>query len=463
MGESHRRTAPNGSIVPSETGHAQPDHPRPGLRKVISTMQLWAIAVGMVISGEYFGWNYGWAVAGTIGFLIATLLVTVLYLTFIFSYTELTAAIPDAGGPFAYALRAFGPTGGFLAGFATLVDFLMAPPAIAAALGAYAHFLNPSLSVLGVAVASYVVFISINILGIKESANFSVIVTVLSVVELLIFMAMVAPSYKTENVLAHNESFGIGGFFAALPFAIWFYLAIEGVAMVAEEVREPKKTIPRGYLLSIGTLVVLAIGTMLLCAGAGDWRQLSRIDYPLPETLVMVFGRESSWAGLFAGLGLFGLIASFHANTLGYSRQLFALARAGYLPAFLAAVNPRFQTPHWSLIVGGLVGLAALFSGTTGEIITLSVIGALVMYIISLLSLLRLRRTEPNLLRPYLTPLYPVVPVIALTLSIICLLAIIYYNQLLSGIFCGLLGVSWIMYRKFVPRYTEQATTSTAD
>ena len=422
----------------------------PPLRKVITTTQLWAIAVGMVISGEYFGWNYGWAVAGTIGFLVATLVVTVLYLTFIFSYTELTTAIPDAGGPFAYAFRAFGPTGGFVAGFATLVDFLMAPPAIAAALGAYAHFLNPALPVLGVAVASYFVFIGVNILGVRESANFAVVVTVLSVVELLVFMALVAPAYKTENVLAHNETFGVGGVFAALPFAIWFYLAIEGVAMVAEEVKDPARTVPRGYLLSIGTLVVLALGTMLLCAGAGDWRLLSQLDYPLPETLAVALGRQNAWARIFAGLGLFGLIASFHANTLGYSRQLFALARAGYLPRFLADVNGRFRTPHWSLIVGGLIGLAALFSGTTGEIITLSVLGALVMYIISLLSLFRLRRTEPQLHRPFRTPFYPLVPVIALVLSVVCLVATGWYNPGLTALFAILFAGSWVLFRWLV-------------
>ena len=428
--------------------------PAPLLRKVISTTQLWAIAVGMVISGEYFGWNYGWAVAGTIGFLIATIIVTVLYLTFIFSYTELTTAIPDAGGPFAYALRAFGPTGGFVAGFATLVDFLMAPPAIAAALGAYAHFLNPALPVLGVAVASYFVFIGVNILGVRESANLSVVVTVLSVVELLVFMALVAPAYETTNVLAHNEDFGVGGVFAALPFAIWFYLAIEGVAMMAEEVKNPAKTIPRGYLLSIGTLVALALGTMILTAGAGDWRQLSTIDYPLPETLAMVLGRQNSWAKLFAGLGLFGLIASFHANTLGYSRQLFALARAGYLPRFLSSVNGRFRTPHWALISGGLIGLAALFSGTTDQIIILSVVGALVMYISSLLSLFRLRRTEPALHRPFRTPGYPAVPLIALFLSVVCLLAIFWFSPGLSLLFMGLMAGSYGLFRWLVrPRF----------
>uniref|UniRef100_UPI003751108B amino acid permease n=1 Tax=Emticicia sp. TaxID=1930953 RepID=UPI003751108B len=150
-----------------------PDGSKIGLKKVLGTTQLWAIAVGMVISGEYFGWNYGWAAAGTVGFLISVLLVTVLYLTFIFSYTELTTSIPDAGGPFAYAFRAIGPVGGFIAGFATLVDFVLAPPAIAMALGSYTNFLNPDIPILTTAIVSYIVFIAINVFGMKQSANFS--------------------------------------------------------------------------------------------------------------------------------------------------------------------------------------------------------------------------------------------------------------------------------------------------
>lgn len=435
-----------------------PDETQTGLKKVINTAQLWGIAVGLVISGEYFGWNYGWAVAGTTGFLIATGLVTVLYITFIFSYTELTTAIPDAGGPFAYAHRAFGTTGGLIAGFATLVDFLMAPPAIAAALGAYAHFLNPALPVLGVASGAYVVFILINLLGIRESANFSLLVTILSVGELLVFIALVAPAYETKNLLAHNESFGPGGVFAALPFAIWFYLAIEGVAMVAEEVKDPRRTIPRGYLLSIGTLVVLAIGTMLVCAGVGDWRTLSKLDYPLPETLALVLGRGSIWSKAFASLGLFGLIASFHCNVIGYSRQVYALSRSGYLPAFLSNLNRRFSTPHWALIAGGVVGYIALFSGTTSNIIILSALGAIVMYITSLLSLFKLRQAAPTLDRPFRVPLYPYVPLLALVLSIVCLVAIIYYNPALTLLFTGLLVLSLALFYWLKPTIQKPAS-----
>lgn len=423
-----------------------PSHSSTTLQKVITTPQLWAIAVGMVISGVYFGWNYGWAVAGTLGFLVATLIVTVFYLTFIFSYTELTAAIPEAGGAFSYAFRSFGPVMGFIAGFATLVDFVMAPPAIAFALGSYAHFLHPELSVMGGAVSTYVVFIAINLFGMRESANFSLIITLLSVVELIVFMGLVFPYYKTENFVAYNPPITAGGVFEALPFAIWFYVAIEGVAMVAEEVKDPKRTIAKGYILSIVTLVVLALGTMILSGGATDWRTLSDMDYPLPETLSVTLGKTSAWTRLFASLGLFGLIASFHCNTIGYSRQIYALAREGYLPRQLATLNQRFRTPHWALLAGGAVGLIALFAGKTDDIIVFSVLGAMVMYLTSLASLFRLRQTEPHLERPFKTPFYPWVPLLSLGLAVLCLVAIVYFNLTLSLLFLGLLSVTLVLF-----------------
>ena len=411
-----------------------PDGSKIGLKKVLGTTQLWAIAVGMVISGEYFGWNYGWAAAGTVGFLISVLLVTVLYLTFIFSYTELTTSIPDAGGPFAYAFRAIGPVGGFIAGFATLVDFVLAPPAIAMALGSYTNFLNPDIPILTTAIVSYIVFIAINVFGMKQSANFSLIVTALSVIEILVFMALIFPAFESKNFIA-NSHVTASGIFAGIPFAIWFFVAIEGVAMVAEEVKNPNETIPKGYISAIFTLVVLSIGVMILSGGVGDWRLLSEIDHPLPETLAMALGKGNTWSKIFTSLGLFGLIASFHGNTIGYSRQIYALARSGYLPDFLAKVNQRYQTPHWALIIGGMVGFVAIFTGKTDQIIIMSVLGAIVMYVVSMISLFILRRTEPKLLRPYKTPFYPVFPFIALILSVICMIAIIYYNPFLSAIF----------------------------
>lgn len=424
------------------------------LKRVLGPLQLWSIAVGMVISGEYFGWNYGWEASGTVGFLIAVLLVTVLYVTFIFSYTELTTSIPDAGGPFAYAFRAMGPIGGFIAGFATLVDFVLAPPAIAMALGSYTHFLNPEIPILTTAILAYAVFITINLFGIRESANFSLVVTILSVIEILVFMLLIIPSFKTENFIANSEV-TISGVFAGLPFAVWFFVAIEGVAMVAEEVKNPQKTIPIGYISAILTLVFLAIGIMVLSGGVGDWRLLSSIDHPLPETLSMALGKGNAWAKIFTSLGLFGLIASFHGNTIGYSRQIYALARGGYLPNFLSEINTRYRTPHWALIVGGLVGFVAIFSGTTDKIIIMSVLGAIVMYITSMISLLILRKKEPKLERPYNAPFYPYFPIIALALSVVCMGAIIYYNLFLSLIFFAATFICLAVFMLFGIRFVK--------
>lgn len=409
------------------------------LKKVLKPIHLWALAVGLVISGEYFGWNYGWGVAGTMGFLIATALITVMYITFIFSFTELSTAIPHAGGPFAYAYAALGPAGGVIAGYATLIEFVFAPPAIAFALGSYVNFLYTDIPVLYTAVGCYFVFTLINMLGVKESAIFNLVVTILAVVELLIFLGIVAPEFKVENFMHNNMPYGTAGIFAAIPFAIWFYLGIEGVAMVAEEVKDPQRNIPKGYLMGIGTLVFLALAVMIFSGGVGNWEQLSDIDYPLPEAISIVLGKDSGMTKIFASIGLFGLIASFHGLIIGYSRQIFALSRSGLLPAVLSKVNKRFHTPHWALIAGAVVGLISLFTGTTDKVIIVSAFGAVVMYGISMISLLKLRRS-PDFKPSFKTPLYPWFPLTALILSVVSLIAIIYYNAILSIVFiAGLL------------------------
>jgi ethanolamine permease len=169
------------------------------LKQTLGTWQLWGIAVGLVISGEYFGWSYGWANAGTLGFLVTSLLIAGMYTTFIFSFTELTCSIPHAGGPFAYARAAFGPIGGYFAGAATLVEFVFAPPAIALAIGAYLNVQFPSLAPKHAALGAYLVFMVLNIVGVQVAATFELCVTLLAIFELLVFMAVVAPGFRLAN------------------------------------------------------------------------------------------------------------------------------------------------------------------------------------------------------------------------------------------------------------------------
>ncbi len=127
----------------------------------------------------------------------------------------------------------------------------------------------------------------------------------------------------------------------------------------------------------------------------------------------MIVCSNSGWLHMLVWLGLFGLVASFHGIIMCYSRQIFSLGRAGYLPASLARVHPRFRTPHRAILAGGVVGIAAIFSDSfvtigglplTANIVTMSVFGAIVMYITSMAALFKLRRSEPALSRPFRAP-----------------------------------------------------------
>lgn len=435
----------------------------PGLDKSLSTLQLWGIAVGLVISGEYFGWSYGWASAGTLGFLVTSAFVALMYTTFIFSFTELTTSIPHAGGPFEYSRRAFGPTGGYIAGFATLVEFVFAPPAISLAIGAYLNVQFPGLDPKLAALGAYLVFMTLNILGVQIAATFELVVTVIAIFELLVFMGVVSPGFSFANFAKGGwsgadtfSSAAIPGLFAAIPFAIWFFLAIEGVAMAAEEAKDPKRSIPIAYIAGILTLLVLAAGVMVFAGGAGDWTKLSNINDPLPQAMRMIVGDASGWLHMLVWLGLFGLVASFHGIILGYSRQIYALARAGYLPESLGRVHPRFHTPHRAILAGGVVGIAAIFSDEwisfggqtlTANIVTMSVFGAIVMYIVSMASLFRLRRSEPALARPFRAPAFPWFPGFALAAAVVCLATMTYYNPLIAALFVvlGLVGYAYFV------------------
>ena len=419
------------------------------LKKALTSIHLWAIGVGLVISGEYFGWNYGWGVAGTVGLLVAALLITVLYITFIFSFTELTTAIPNAGGPFAYALAAFGPFGALIAGYATLIEFLFATPAIALALGSYVHFLYPTVPVVVCSICSFVIFTVINLLGVKEAAWFSLIMTLIAIAELLLFMSVVYP-YATIDTFLHNPlPFGWGGVFAALPFAIWLFVCLEGVAMVAEEVKDGKNIIAKGYISAVMTIVFLALTVMVSVGGITEWENLAHLDYPMPEAVAIVLGRQNPFTKFFTSVGLFGLIASFHGIIISYSRQIFALARSGYLPHRLSNVSKTRQVPYWALVAGALFGSTALLVFDTSKLVILSTIGAVVVYIISMLALFRLRQTQPNLPRSFRAPFYPFFPAIALFLAIVALAAMLYFYSWLSLLFFGGLVVVTALFYGF--------------
>jgi ethanolamine permease len=443
------------------------------LKQSLGARELWAIAVGLVISGEYFGWSFGWASAGTLGFLVTTLFVAALYTAFVFCFTELTTAIPDAGGPFAYGLRAFGDVGGYIAGAATLIEFVFAPPAIALAIGAYLHVQFPALSAKNGAALAYLIFMLVNVVGVRVAASLEFLVTVLAIGELLVFMGVVAPGAHLANFVAggwagsnHLSAAALPGMFAAVPFAVWFFLGIEGVAMAAEEAKRPERSIPVAYLAGMGTLLVLAFGVMIFAGSVGDWHPLASVNDPLPMAMRTVVGPGSPWLHTLVWLGLFGLVASLHGLIIGYSRQIFALARGGFLPSLLGRIHPKLGTPWIAIVAGGAVGIAAIYcddvvhvsgQSVTANIVTLSVLGALVLYGISMLALFQLRRAEPQMHRPFRVALYPWLPLFTLLATAVCFVSIAVTNPVMTGVFAAVLVAGYLLHRWSSKRKTAAA------
>lgn len=427
------------------------------LKKVLSPLMLWGLGVGYVISGMYFGWNLGLAEGGTYGLAIATVFIIIMYVTFTFSYTELACAIPKAGGAFEYANRGLGKHLGFIAGIAQNIEFVFAPPAIAAAIGAYLNLLYPSIDLMVFAIGAYVIFTGVNILGVKIAASFELVITILAVIELLIFSGVALPEFELSNFQLNPMPNGISGIFAAIPFAIWFFLAIEGVANVAEEAINPQRSVLIGFGTAILTLVILCVLTFMSAVGVAGWEAVvypvgSTVasDSPLPLALSRIIDSGHVLYKLLIGIGLLGLIASFHGIILAGGRATFEFGRVGYAPKILGKVNHRFKTPANSLIVNMLVGIVALMTGKTSEIITIACFGALCLYIVSMLSFFALRKKEPDMERPFKVPMYPAFPIIALIIASIAFVAMSFYNPITALVFVAIVGASYLYFLMFL-------------
>jgi ethanolamine permease len=425
------------------------------LKKALTPIMLWGLGVGYVISGMYCGWNLGLKEGGTYGLAIATFFIIILYTTFSFSYSELACAIPKAGGVFDYATRALGKDIGFIAGMAQNIEFIFAPPAIAFAIGAYFNLFFPDIPVLWISITAYLIFTALNIYGVKAAATFELIITVLAVGELLLFAGVTLPHFHAENLTQNALPHGWQGIFAAIPFAIWFFLGIEGIANVAEETVNPQKDILKGFGSAIVTLIILCVITFVASIGVSGWEAIvfnakgEVSDSPLPLAMSKVVGDNSLLFHMLITVGLFGLVASFHGLILAAGRSTFEFGRVGYAPGFIGKVNDKFKTPANALLVNTLIGIVILLTGKTGEIITIAVFGALTLYGIAMVSLIVLRKKEPQLNRPFKVPFYPLSPLLALIIAAVSMIAMTYYNFNLALIYFALLVVSYVGFKVF--------------
>jgi ethanolamine permease len=435
VSETHVRAE---SLRPEERKYLA-DH---ALKKPMGVLHIWALGVGVVITGEYFGWNPGLKEGGPIGMLIATLFVCVLYMLWVLALSELSVALPFAGGPLAYGRRAVGPWLGFLMGWSMFLEALFATIGTALATGGFIYFvlnlffagIGKSLTMTIGGLVTVALFAVVQWIGAKQQAKIMEWLTYGAILGLVWFWIACGRGVHLDRIFTQPTlTKGWVGVLKAIPFAIWWLVMIETVALAPEEAREPHRTIPRGLTYAQITLIVLVLLTWFVVAGAGsnpDEIGADGNDFPLPFVYNEVWPNSRHLIA-FSLVALFGMVVSYNGMIYAVSRQSFALGRAGYLPRILGVVHANRRTPtvsilFWSLIVAGFV-IWGYFNYKAVMIAVLTCnLTALIWYILAMICLFILRVKAPDLPRPYKVPLYPFLPALVIVLSLIAVGVYVY-------------------------------------
>jgi len=440
-----------------------------GLRRYAGVWSLWALGVGAVISGDFFGWNFGLAAGGFGGLFLATVIITVMYAGLCFSIAEMAAALPHTGGAYSFARSAMGPWGAYVTGLAENMEYILTPAVIVVGIGGYlgAIFGTPTDVEPLWWLAAYALFVGLNVAGVEITFRFTVLITALALGVLLVFWIAAIPHFdlawaldiepdRGRSVLLPK---GPAGVLSALPFAIWFFLAIEQLPLAAEEAHTPARDLPRGLVYGLLTLVVAAFLTLFLNTGmAPGAAVLGSSDEPLFHGFKTIFG-EGLGARLLALVAVTGLVASFHSIIFAYGRQIFSLSRAGYFPRWLSRTHPHRKTPHVALLVGAALGFAVAYGihslgaehPVGAVLLNMAVFGAVIAYALQMLSYILLRIRLPDIERPYRSPLGVPGAVAALLIAVVTLVTLFVTDPIYQRVVIGAsiwygLGLLWFAF-----------------
>ena len=392
------------------------------LKRSAGVWGLWGLGIAAVISGDFSGWNFGLASAGFGGMAIAFIIVVIMYFAMLFSIGEMAAAMPHTGGAYSFARAAMGPWGGFITGLAETIEYVATTGVIVYFSALYMNGIT--LPLFGFELPTwiwwvilYVIFIALNTAGAAISFRFALVVSFLSLAILAVFaiMALASGKFSMDNLFdiapdPGQTSFlphGVLPILVALPFAMWFFLGIEELPLAAEESHNPSKDIPKAGITGMITLVISGAVILVLNPGITGSELLGTSGEPLLDGFRAIL--PDGLAAVLSLFALIGLLASLQGIMFAYGRNMYSLSRAGYYPKFLSLTGKR-QTPWVALIVGGVIGFAALFlvdfgGATAGAIVlNIAVWGAVISYLLQMISFVILRRKFPTAKRPYLSP-----------------------------------------------------------
>ena len=430
------------------------------LKRVLGPAQVWALGVGIVLVGEYTGWNFSADKGGTLAALIVCWVIGLLYTSVAMIDSEVTSTVAAAGGQYAQAKHIVGPLMAFnvalyLVFAYTMLevsDAILVGDTIVAKAGTEGLTHNAFLAITIVSLAW------LNYRGVLMTLNFNFVITTLAYLAIVILFFSVLP-WSQGTVLKLGEMvtpenalpYGWLGVIAAFHFGIWYYLGIEGTTQAAEEVRSPARALPFGTMAGMITLLIGAALTWYVCASLMPWQYLGITYYPLWDAGKLT-GNPLLEEMMFVAT-LLAAIASANGCVNDAARAWFSLGRDRYLPAWFSAVHPKYRTPYRSIIFLLPIALAFAFISDLNQAITFSILSGVLQYTFMSINIIMFRKKWPlgSIQRGYTHPFHPLPAIVLFVLCVITYFAIFlgYGAQLTAMVVFYLVVSLWFHFYRY--------------
>jgi ethanolamine permease len=429
------------------------------LKRVLGPAHVWALGVGIVLVGEFMGWNFAVGKGGALAALIACWVAGVLYTCVAMIDSEVTSTVAAAGGQYAQAKHIIGPLMAFNVGLFLVMAYTMLEASNAITVGALIQQVGGLYNVSDVdpkpfVVVSILALAWLNYRGVYATLTFNLVITAIAFVAILVLFVGVTPwndnTLKLDQLL-NGLPYGWFGVIAALHFGLWFYLGIEGTTQAAEEVRSPARSLPLGTMAGMITLLIAAAMTWYVCVGLMPWEYLGQASTPLFDA-GRLSGSNALMVFLFIGT-MFATLASANGCINDASRAWFSMGRDRYMPQWFGAVHPVYRTPFRSIIF--LVPIALIFAlgAPLDQTVTFSILSGLLGYTFMSINMIVFRRKWPlgAIKRGYIHPFHPLPAIVLFLLCSITYFAIFlgYGTQLLAMMVFYILASAWFSFHRY--------------
>jgi amino acid transporter len=371
---------------------------------------------GAICAGVFVTLGYAATLAGT-ALIIAMVFCGIINLFTMLSYAELGAALPSAGGEYTFAKASFGGFFSFATGWFEWISNMFYAAFSAVGFAYLMSYVIPAINVPIIAIITIAIFAAINVKGMKETG---ITQTVLVLVLLALLGVFIAIGLFTNRALGTFELSAPGGFlgvFRASAFIFVVYLGGEAIAVAQAEIKDPGKTIPKAIILTCLILILVYTLIAYVVFRIVSPESLSGQASPLAYVAKQFMGEIG--VGIITVAGIIAAFSSVNTSIMAQSRVAYALARDGYFPKSFFNLHRRYFTPYIAVLVGSIFVAAFAATGLVNFVTYATDFGFIIGFIFVNLSLIKLRRDKPSLIRPFKVPLYPLTPILGIVTSLL--------------------------------------------